>query len=375
MRKQLIFAILILVVSVACAVPGLNRNQPEPAGTTPVVTISSPVAGQKLEVGQTVDVLSTSVDTSGVVRTELVVDGQVVWVDANAAPQPDTPFIVAQPWTPEQTGSHVIEVRAYNLDNTAGQSNPLPVEVVTASAQVVEDESPTATPAAETPESTNTPVSPLQDAPTPESSSTPSPRPATATPTSTPTLVITLPPPTGTPTPGVFTATGLLPEGRFKEIWEELGAGQSRLGYPTGPEISDRDFARQYFEQGVMIWWDNPDEEEDYIWVIDSPAEDLKSGTTWNRYPDTWAGEDEYACDAARANAEKGPVRGFGQLWCDRPELQVRLGNPRESEAGSGGTPPYAHVQFFQGGLMFYNPLNSEVYVLYDQGDWQRFGW
>jgi len=372
-KKLLIFTILTLAISLACAFPGLNRNQPAATESAPLVTISSPVAGQKLEMGQAVDVLSTSVDAAGVVRTELLVDGQVVWVDANADPQPDTPFIVAQPWTPEQTGSHVIEVKAYNRDNLAGQSNPLTVEVIAASAQAVDDESPTATPAAESPRPTDTPVSPLQDAPTAEPSSTPSPRPATATPT--PTLIITLAPPTSTPTPGVFIGTGLTPEGRFKEIWEGLGAGQSRLGYPTGPEISDRDFARQYFEKGLMVWWDNPDDGEDYIWVIDSPASDLKSGTTWNRYPDAWPGEDDYACDAARANAEKGPVRGFGQLWCDRPELQTRLGNPREMEAGSGGTPPYAHVQFFQGGLMIYNPLNSELYVLYDQGDWQRFGW
>lgn len=372
MKKLVAFAVFTLVIGLACAIPGFNRNQPATSEPAPLVTISSPVAGQELELGQEVEVLSRSVDAAGVVRTELVVNGQVVWVDANADPQPDTPFIVAQPWTPAQPGSHVIEVRAYNKDNVPGQSGPLTVEVVTASAQTVGDESPTPTPAAGSPGPTNTPVSPLQDAATVESSSTPTPRPATATPSSTP--IVTLPPPTSTPTPGVFTSTGLTPEGRFKEIWEELGAGKSRLGYPTGPEISDRDYARQYFERGLMVWWDNPDGEA-YIWAIDSPAADLKSGTTWNRYPDAWPGEDDYACDAARANAEKGPVRGFGQLWCDRPELQARLGNPREAEAGSGGSPPYAHVQFFQAGLMFYNPLNSEVYVLYDQGDWQRFGW
>ncbi|MEW5957419.1 MAG: hypothetical protein AB1801_06830, partial [Chloroflexota bacterium] len=199
-------------------------------------------------------------------------------------------------------------------------------------------------------------------------SPTPSPSPVT------PSATIPLPTPTVTPTPGVFAATGLAPEGRFKDIWDELGAGQSRLGYPTGPEISDRDYARQYFERGLMLWWDNP-QGDAYIWVIDSPAEDLKSGATWNRYPDAWAGEDGYACEAARANAEKGPVRGFGYLWCRRPELQTRLGQPRQAEAGSGGAPPYSHVQFFQGGVMLANPLNSEMYVLFDQGDWQRFGW
>jgi len=55
--------------------------------------------------------------------------------------------------------------------------------------------------------------------------------------------------------------------------------------------------------------------------------------------------------------------------------LQTRLGNPRDYEGGSSGNPPFAHVQFFQGGVMIYNPLNAEVFVLFDQGDWQRFGY
>ena len=183
-----------------------------------------------------------------------------------------------------------------------------------------------------------------------------------------------LPTPSVTPTPGTCRSTGLEPEGRFNDIWLELGAGDSRLGYPTGPEISDRNFAKQFFERGMMYWWDNPDD-PDFMWVIDAPEPDLKSGATSNRYPDEWAGDDEYSCDQARSNAEKGPLRGFGWLWCQHPELQSRLGNPVESEAGSGGNPPFGRVQFFQGGVMLYIPKNAQVYVLFDQGDWQRFNW
>jgi hypothetical protein len=182
------------------------------------------------------------------------------------------------------------------------------------------------------------------------------------------------PTPTSTPTPGSFTSTGLEPDGRFKEIWREIGNGDSRLGYPADDVIIDRNFARQYFEHGLMFWWDNPEDGADFIWVIDSPADDLKSGTAWNRYDDTWPGNDEFSCDEARANGNFGPVRGFGHLWCEHPELQVRLGNPRNYEGGAAGNPPFAQVQFFQGGVMVYNPLNAEVFVLFDQGDWLRFG-
>jgi hypothetical protein len=357
-------------VSMACAIPGLSSEQPISNDTTPLVTISSPSTDQKIELGSEVEILSTAVDAAGIVRTELVVDGQVIWVDGNADPQPNTPFIVAQPWTPDVAGSHVIQVKAYNMSNLTGQSEPLAVEVLAASAQTVDDRSPSDTVEPTPSLATNTPVSVLQNAPTATVEPSPTPTQVSATPTPT----IPLPTPSATPTPGSFAATGLEPEGRFKDIWEELDAGSSRLGYPLGLEIADQSFARQYFEKGMMYWWDNPDG-DDYIWVIDSPEPDLKRGATWNRYPDEWDGDAEYACDEARANAEKGPVRGFGWLWCKRPELQARLGNPREREAGSGSNPPYGHVQFYQGGVMLYDPINGEVFVLFDQGDWQRFGW
>ncbi|RME98021.1 MAG: hypothetical protein D6768_18330, partial [Chloroflexi bacterium] len=121
---------------------------------------------------------------------------------------------------------------------------------------------------------------------------------------------------------------------------------------------------------GVMFWWDNPDN-PDYIWVIDSPAEDLRSGATSNLYPDTW---DQNSAEISCPEAQNGgPIRGFGKVWCNHPELITRLGYPIQSERGSGGTPPFAEVQFFQGGVMIYSPLSNEVYVLFAQGDWQRF--
>ncbi len=364
--------ILLCLTSLACALPGFGNSQPTPAEAGPAVAITDLTPGQRLELGRELQILSTAEDPTGIVRTELLVDGQVIWVDANADPQPNVPFIVAQPWTPTAPGSHVIQARAYNKNNVTGESAPLTVEVAAASAQVAGE-----TPQLDTVEPsptlpTATPVAALQAAPSPtipaRSTSTSMPPVATFTPT------LILPTPSATPTPGVFTATGLLPEGRVGEIWEELGGGKSRLGYPTAPVIADRDFAKQYFERGLMFWWDAPDD-PDYIWVIDSPAPDLRRGATSNRYVDEWDGDDDYACDEARANAEKGPVRGFGRLWCQRPELQSRLGNPIEMEAGSGGNPPFSQVQFFQGGVMLYNPLNAELYVLFDQGDWQRFNW
>jgi hypothetical protein len=368
-NRTVITILTLTLIPLACAIPGLGSDQPTVDAGGPQVTISSPSAGDNLEPNREVTVQSISVDSAGgVVRVELSVDGQVIWVDANPDPQPDVPYIVSQPWTPTTPGSHMIQVRAFNVANVAGQSEPLSVGVV-ADVQAIDDQLSTATSEPETKAPTNTSVAIISDASTATATVSPTETPASPTPAPSPTITLT---PTATPTPGIFAATGLEPEDRFGEIWLELGAGKSRLGYPTGVEIIDRDFAKQYFEKGMMYWWDNPDG-SDYIWVIDSPEPDMSAGTTSNRFVEDWDGGDEYSCKAALANAEKGPIRGFGKLWCARPELRDRLGNPQEREAGSGGNPPYGHVQFFQGGVMLYNPLNSEVFVLYDQGDWRRF--
>jgi hypothetical protein len=361
-----IFLILgMTIAGLACAIPGLGNEPPSPKAGGPVVTISSPTSGQVLEPAGEIKIQSTSLDPEGVTRVELVVDGEVIWIDANAQPETNTPFIVAQLWTPTVPGTHVIQVRAYNAANVAGQSDPVTVNVV-AEAQAVAEGAPVTTPEPNPP--TATPISALASVPTPTST----PLPATAPSASTPTPTVVLSTPTPTPTPGTFAATGLEPEGRFEDIWLEVGAGDSPLGYPTGPVITNRDFARQFFEKGLMFWWDSPDD-PNLIWVIDSPAADLNSGATSNRYPDTWDDDDDFSCEAARENGDKGPVRGFGKLWCERPELQTRLGDPGDNERGSGGSPPFAEAQFFQGGVMIYNPIDREVYVLFDQGNWWRF--
>ncbi len=357
LRFLVLLIVLLMLFPLACSLPGLSST---PATTgQPSAAISSPAANAQLSAGQDIQITSVSVDPgSAVVRVELLVDGQVVWVDANASPQTGEPFIVAQPWTPAAPGPHTLQVRAYNQANVAAESQPVTVEVVAAQAQVIATE-PTRPVGALVSAVTATPT-----AAPPPAAVTPTPAPAQPTPT--PTIT---PTPTATPAPQKFAPTGLQPEGRFKDIWLALGSGDSRLGYPVAPVIVDRDYARQRFEKGLMFWWDNP-ERPDYIWAIDSPAADLASGKTSNLYPDTWDNDaGEVSCDAAK---DGGPIRGFGKVWCDHSELQQRLGKPAEPERGSGGNPPYAEVQFFQGGVMIYSPIGNEAFVLFAQGDWQR---
>lgn len=71
------------------------------------------------------------------------------------------------------------------------------------------------------------------------------------------------------------------------------------------------------------------------------------------------------------------PMRGFGQVWGDHPEIQPELGCPYSWEGGERGT--QAAVQQFEHGLMVwlqadssYNP--DPVYVFFEDGTYQRFG-
>jgi hypothetical protein len=342
--KLLVSMFAILLIGAACN--SLPNQTPTPVASQPAVTVSSPAANQTLAQGQEIQVQSTSIDPQqAIVRVELVVDGQVVWIDANADPKANTAFIVAQPWTPTVPGNHTIQVTAYNQNTSPairsaggasgrpGQRQPAPPTTEVAPLASVETPAATAAPVELTPSPT-----------------------ATVTPT-----------PTSTPAPQKFNPTGLEPDGRFKDIWLTLKAGASRLGYPTGPVIAERDFARQRFQKGLMIWWDNP-ENPDYIWVIDSPAKDNAYATS-TCIPTPGKGICRIFLQAPMMTARAR----FGKVWCEHSELQGRLSKPTEGERGSGGNPPYAQVQLFQGGAMIYLPLTGEVFVLFAQGDWQRF--
>jgi hypothetical protein len=143
------------------------------------------------------------------------------------------------------------------------------------------------------------------------------------------------------------------------------------LGFPTEAAIVDQHYARQYFERGFLYWWDRPNA-PGLIWAIEMPQPAASQGFRWSGpFEDTWNGEDPYSCDSARANPN-GPIRGFGKVWCEHPEMAQRVGAARESEQGTGNTTNYGVVQFFQGGVMLYSPLDHDVWVLFGGGTWQR---
>ena len=168
-RGIVIAIVLFLLASLlACHIPGMVEKP-----TKPAVVINSPPSGAQVKVGEEAEVHSTATDEKGVTRVELWVDGDLVRSDQSPTPQPV--FSLVQRWTPPGSGSHTVEVRAYNVDGVSSEPAVIVangVEVVAASptaTEMVVGHRPTSTsPLPPTPTSTTTPVPPTPtSAPTP----------------------------------------------------------------------------------------------------------------------------------------------------------------------------------------------------------------
>lgn len=371
----------LLIASLACSIG--SKATPMVGG--PAVTITDPLPDQTFSLNEPIVVSSTSVDTDGVRRVELWVDEIQVRVDNN--PGVSSPYLVSQPWQSGVPGTHTIVVKAFDAQGLAGQSQP--VIITLHAGEPATEETPAAAASPTLSEETASPA-PVQAT----RLTAPPPSPTRLAPT--PTVLVMCTPPAcdesevtycpgdcpggcgttcATPTPALappaFEPTGIETHPILKPVWEQPRV-RDYLGYATGAASADRRFARQYFERGYLYWWDRPDA-RGLIWVVETPQPAANQGFRWSGpYEDTWDGGDPYSCDAARANPN-GPVAGFGRLWCDQPEIAEAIGTAREPERGTGESTNYGVVQFFQGGVMLYSPLDHEVWVLLDGGTWQKY--
>jgi hypothetical protein len=168
--------------------------------------------------------------------------------------------------------------------------------------------------------------------------------------------------------------TGFQPAEVLKPLWDTLGGGNGPLCYPLGSAFTGRNYARQPFERGFMFWWEAPTMPQP-VWVIHTPDPVAAAGDTWTEYQDAWAGQWEYPPDCPEAAPPLGPRRGFGLLWCYTPGVKEQLGTPLKEEFGSGNAFEKGAVQFFQGGIMFENPAERQVWALIYGNGWQRRGY
>ncbi len=197
------FALLVMVVSLgllACDLATLT------GGSKPTIVIASPPSGSQFREGEDVSIQSNAVDTAGITRVELLVDGTVVRSDP--APSPQLSYPLVQIWKATQ-GTHTLSVRAYNTSNKPSEPAAILITV--------------AANAGGTPGATTTG--------------------ATSTPTTVPTGGAALASPTATSVPGACTngaafvadvtvadGTVLAPGQPFNKIWRVRNSGTCAWG-------------------------------------------------------------------------------------------------------------------------------------------------
>jgi hypothetical protein len=132
---------------------------------------------------------------------------------------------------------------------------------------------------------------------------------------------------------------------------------------PAGPALPSA-AAEQPFEGGVMIWL----EESDAIIVFFDDGR-------WQRFEDTWSeGEPENDPTIAPPEGRFQPIRGFGKLWRQQPDLRQALGWALGVELGFESASQDVAPAPDQPQLTYLLTYNGQVFALIgrgpDQGQW-----
>lgn len=135
--KRIFVALLMVTFILGCDISSILPG----SSARPVAQIQSPEGGATFKEGDEIPIQSTSRDPAGIVRVELLVDGQVVSTDAPPIPQGQVSFSLVQKWK-ATGGSHTISVRAYNAAGTG--SDPANITIQVAPGQQTALASPTA---------------------------------------------------------------------------------------------------------------------------------------------------------------------------------------------------------------------------------------
>jgi len=162
------------------------------------------------------------------------------------------------------------------------------------------------------------------------------PRPTlTASPTSTLVPGLT---PSPTETPMANPPAGFYgPEGVFEQLWETDAELRRALGWAATSQATTVATAFQAFEGGAMIW------REDAVLIYA-----LFSDGSWAVFDDTWTpGEPEQDPGIVPPEGLLQPIRGFGKVWRNNPEVQTSLGWALQGEAGYTSA-----VQAFERGVL-----------------------
>lgn len=123
----LLFVVVLLLGGVlACDVDLMPSAGP----SQPTITLTAPTSGAEFQVGEEVDVLSSSSDAKGVMRVELYVDRVLYRTDPSPIPSGSPQMMLVQTWIAEDPGTHTLSVVAVNVDGMQSDHWAVTVRVV-----------------------------------------------------------------------------------------------------------------------------------------------------------------------------------------------------------------------------------------------------
>lgn len=122
--------------------------------------------------------------------------------------------------------------------------------------------------------------------------------------------------------------------------------------------------AEQPFEGGVMIWLEATD--SIYVFYDDQ---------RWQRLDDTWSEElPESDPNLVPPEGRFQPIRGFGKVWREQPEIRQRLGWALGVELAFGSLLQEQLPEEEGAGVTFLRTFNGQIFALTtrgpDEGDW-----
>lgn len=167
-----------------------------------------------------------------------------------------------------------------------------------------------------------------------------------------PTPAVTAEPLAGEPPAGLFR-----PQGSLGIVWEANPRIQQDLGWARQETPSAVAGAYQRFEGGVMVW--RQDTSQIFAFVNDG---------TWRSFADTFReGDPESDPRFAPPGGNQQPIRGFGKVWRDNPDLREQLGWATAKEEAQ-----QAEIHLFERGTMlrYGGMLFTVLGVDTDKGRW-----
>lgn len=130
---------------------------------------------------------------------------------------------------------------------------------------------------------------------------------------------------------------------------------RTRLGCPH--EVYERiEAAEQFFERGVMVYIQHPSEETRTIYVLTTMPPPVR----YQVFPDTWTSAESHGGDEPPPPGLFAPMRGFGKVWREQPEVRAALGWATAPER-----PDEVTYQSFDNGAVLWFHTTDFVYAFF----------